>query len=162
MKSELYAIGMGSGETLQLRPLLMETKLLGKLNVVMETASSSGERATTFGASKKTRHVQLRYIYIEELFQRGTMKFPQVVGEQNPSDILTNCVCDYRDTSATHTLLQHDDCFKCVPEESSARAERLHMQPSASCCVVTSALPCQCFVTQRSSETSDDQPREVT
>lgn len=53
--SELYAIRAGSGDELHVRSFLLEPKLLSKLNIIMETASSSGTAiATTVRTTKET------------------------------------------------------------------------------------------------------------
>lgn len=43
-----------------------------------------------FGTTKKTRVVQLRYVYPQALFQMGVMELRKVCGRQT-SDILTQC-----------------------------------------------------------------------
>lgn len=50
---ELYATGTRPGEALRLRPCVLETKLLGKHNMVMETDSSSGTIRPHSGLPKR-------------------------------------------------------------------------------------------------------------
>lgn len=55
-ESELCAIGTGTERQLHLRSFLLETKLLGKLNNIIEAESSSGKAiAIAFGATQKAR-----------------------------------------------------------------------------------------------------------
>lgn len=169
-ESELYVIGTSSGEAHRLRPCLSETKLWGKPNVDMEADSSSGnEIATMFGASGKTRHIQLRCLYMKARFQRRSMKLRRAAGKQNPPDTMANRV-------KTEMLLRHmhrfnmvmtrDGLFKVVSiyiervqAVSSTRAEHLRVYPSASCDITTIMLSCPCFATL-ASELPDDRLRQ--
>lgn len=83
--SYLYAIGTGRREALLARSCLMDTKLLDKLHIVLGTDSPSAKNriATTFGATERTRQLQLRDSYLQQLLQRGIMKLRNVHGGQN-------------------------------------------------------------------------------
>ena len=45
--------------------------------------------ATRFGTSKKTKHVQLRFLFIQELVASGVASIKKVSGTSNPSDVMT-------------------------------------------------------------------------
>ena len=60
-EAELYAIGQGTSEALYIRNLIPEAKLEKSIN--MHTDSTAGKSmATRFGTSKKTKHVELRFL----------------------------------------------------------------------------------------------------
>ena len=56
--------------------------------------------ASRFGASRKTKHVELRFLYVQELVASGTVVLKKVAGTSNPSDVMTKYVS--RDTLLRH------------------------------------------------------------
>ena len=48
--------------------------------------------AGRFGTSRKTKHVELRYLYVQELVQSGLVRLHKALGTLNPADILTKYV----------------------------------------------------------------------
>ena len=57
------------------------------------TDSTSGKSmATRFGASKRTRHLETKYLYMQELVRRGLLTLRKVPGTENPSDLGTKYV----------------------------------------------------------------------
>ena len=48
--------------------------------------------AGRFGTSRKTKHVELRRFYMQELVQSGLLKLRKVLGALSPADILTKNV----------------------------------------------------------------------
>ncbi len=48
--------------------------------------------ASRFGTSRKTRHVQLRYLFIQDLVQEGVIQLVKVLGTLNPADVATKWV----------------------------------------------------------------------
>ena len=45
--------------------------------------------ATRFGTSKKTKHVELRFLYVQELVAKGTIRLKKVNTKFNCADVLT-------------------------------------------------------------------------
>ena len=87
-EAELYAIGQGVSEALFLRSMLLEAKLAKKVNVIAHTDSTAGKSmATRFGTGKKTKHVELRFLYAES----GANGFAEN-GTRNPADLMTKYV----------------------------------------------------------------------
>ena len=60
--------------------------------------------ASRFGASRKTKHVELRYLYVQELVASGMVRVKKVLGTLNPADILTKYI-------AKETLRRHLPTF---------------------------------------------------
>ena len=56
--------------------------------------------AGRFGASRKTKHVQLRFLYMQELVCSGLVRLRKVLGTLNPADVLTKYVG--KETLARH------------------------------------------------------------
>lgn len=85
--------------------------LITKTNV--RTLSSSGRRmTTTFGTSKKkTRHIQSRLLYMQELCQNGNTTPQKAPGERDPSNIRTKFI-------KTDILHKHMHKFNMVTTKS--------------------------------------------
>ena len=92
-EAELYAIGQGVSEALFLRSMLLEAKLAKKVNVIAHTDSIAGKSmATRFGTGKKTKHVELRFLYVQNLVQMGLLRMAKIDGTRNPADLMTKYV----------------------------------------------------------------------
>ena len=92
-EAELYAIGSGAAEALFIKSLILETLVAPKVNIILFTDSTAGKSmAVRFGASRKTKHVQLRFLFVQELVSSGTLVIKKIPGTLNPSDILTKYV----------------------------------------------------------------------
>ena len=69
-----------------IRSLLLESELSKKVNIRIHTDSTAGKSmAARFGTSKKTKHVQLRFLFIQELVaswccfnQKGIWNFESI------------------------------------------------------------------------------------
>ena len=97
-EAELYAIGQGVSEALFVRSMLLESKLAKKISVIAHTDSTAGKSmATRFGTGKKTKHVELRFLYM------GLLKMAKIHGQQNPADLMTKYVA----TDVLSRLLTH-------------------------------------------------------
>ena len=57
----------------------------------------------------KTKHVELRYLYVQELVQSGLIRLRKVLGTLNPADILTKYV-------SKDTLYRHLGTFGLIPK----------------------------------------------
>ena len=92
-EAELYAIGQGVSEALFVRSMLLESKLAKKVNVIAHTDSTAGKSmATRFGTGKKTKHVELRFLYVQNLVQMGLLRMAKIEGTRNPADLMTKYV----------------------------------------------------------------------
>ena len=100
-EAELYAIGSGTADALFVRSLVEESKLFQKANLCVFTDSNVGKSiASRFGASRKTKHVELRHLYVQELVASGMVRVKKVLGTLNPADILTKYIA--KDTLHRH------------------------------------------------------------
>ena len=92
-ESELYGIGSGTAEGLHIRSFLMESTLAKSVSLVLYTDSSSAKSiAMQFGTSRKTRHIQLKYLYMQDLVASNIVQIKKIKGEDNPSDLMTKFV----------------------------------------------------------------------
>ena len=104
-EAELYAMGMAIQDALHLKSLLQEMKLqqLAKpFELTVYTDSSSGKAlASKLGLTRKSKHVQLRYLFMQDLVASGQLKLSKIPTEKNPADVLTK----YLTASTLHKLL---------------------------------------------------------
>ena len=83
-EAELYAIGSGIADALFVRSLVEESKLFQKSNIFVSTDSNVGKSIVSrFGASRKTKHVHLRFLYMQELVVSGMVRMRKVLGTLN-------------------------------------------------------------------------------
>jgi len=100
-EAELYAMGTGVLEALHLKNFLVESGIASKTNVILHTDSSAAKSmAARFGATRRTRHIELRYLYLQSLVQTGAIRLSKIAGADNVSDIMTKYV-------SSETLRKH-------------------------------------------------------
>ena len=73
-EAELYAIGQGTSEALFLKSWILEAEFAKRVNMI---------------AGKKTKHVELRYFYMQDLVRSGVLIVRKVHTSANPADVLT-------------------------------------------------------------------------
>ena len=84
-EAELYAIDQGVSEALFLRSMLLEAKLAKKVNVIAHTDSTAGKSmATRFGTGKKTKQVELRFLYVQNLVQMVCLEWQRLMARGIP------------------------------------------------------------------------------
>jgi hypothetical protein len=92
-EAELYALGLGIAESLFLRSLILEANLATTCKIMIFTDSTAGRSmATRFGTTRKTKHIELRCSYMQELVVSGLVIIKKVLGTNDPADILTKYV----------------------------------------------------------------------
>ena len=45
--------------------------------------------ATRFGTTRRTRHIDLRFLYLQHLVKSGGIRILKIPGDQNTADVLT-------------------------------------------------------------------------
>ena len=92
-EAELYAIGLGVAEALFLRTFLLESGLFKNVGITIHTDSTAGKSiASRFGLSRKTRHIDIRFLFVQDLIKTGVVKLKKVLGADNVADVLTKYV----------------------------------------------------------------------
>ena len=92
-EAELYEIGAGAADSLFIRLLLLEACLIPRVHLFVLRDSTAGKSmASRYGTSRKTRHVQLRRLFVQELVTSGMIMIRKVLGSVNNADILTKYV----------------------------------------------------------------------
>ena len=92
-EAELYAIGSGTAEVLGLLNFVQESKLAAKTTLHVHTDSSSAKSiGCRMGTSKLTKHIALRFLYVQDLVQAGVLSIKKVATADNPADVMTKYV----------------------------------------------------------------------
>jgi len=92
-EAELYSIGTGSNEALHLRSFLIEARITKLVKIKVHTDSTTGKSiACRMGLQKRTRHVQLRFLFMQHLVSNNIVSIHKVAGDQNQADVLTKYV----------------------------------------------------------------------
>ena len=92
-EAELYAIGAGAADSLFIRSLLLEACLIPKVQLFIHTNSTASKSVVSrYGTSRKTRHVQLQYLFVQELVTSDTTTTRKALRTLNNADILTKYV----------------------------------------------------------------------
>ena len=167
-EAELYAIGQGVSEALFLRSMLLESGLAKKVSVIAHTDSTAGKSmATRFGTGKKTKHVELRFLYMQNLVQMGLLRMAKIEGVRNPADLMTKYVATdvlqrlktfigvadnwFKDTAATdaHDTDDHVAALNAhrMPPPTRPCARSLHCA-----CVHSARTVRECFLGRRWTE----------
>ena len=59
-----------------------------RVNMIVHTDSKAGRSiATRFGAGKKSKHIELRYLYIQDLVRSGVLAVKKIHTKLNPADV---------------------------------------------------------------------------
>ena len=92
-ESEFYAIGTATTEALFLKNFLQEILGNRKINIKVGTDSSSGKSmATRIGVSRRAKHIDLRFMFIQQLVHAGAVTLLKIPTALNIADILTKYV----------------------------------------------------------------------
>ena len=91
-EAELYAINTGATEAVHFQNLLTDL-LNNKANIKIHADSSSGKSiATRIGTGKKTKHVELKHLFLQQLVALNHLQIIKIHTNDNPADILTKYV----------------------------------------------------------------------
>ena len=92
-EAELYAIGTSILDSVHLRSFLLETGFAKTCHITIHTDSSAAKSmATRFGTTRRTRHIDLRLLYLQKLAKSGIVRVLKIPGDQNAADVLTKHV----------------------------------------------------------------------
>ena len=73
-EAELYAVGTSILESLHLRNFVLYTGFAKTCPILVHADSSAAKSmATRFGTTRRTRHIDLRFLYLQHLVKSGTI-----------------------------------------------------------------------------------------
>ena len=92
-EAEAYALGSGTAEALYLQQLLRETGMFASVSLHVHTDSTGAKAVCTrTGLSPKTKHMQLRYLWLQQIFADSTASLRKVCTLDNIADLCTKFV----------------------------------------------------------------------
>ena len=86
-EAEYYAVVTGSAEGLGMQSLLMDLGWTVKVRIW--TDSNTAKSVASRRGLGKLRHVELKYLWVQESVKRGRIQMRKVWGEKNVADHLT-------------------------------------------------------------------------
>jgi hypothetical protein len=91
--AELYAMGAGVAELLFVNSFFLGALFRTKANFIAHAGSPAVESfASWFGASRRIRRIDLRFLFVRGLIIQGGIAIKKVDGELNPADIFAKRV----------------------------------------------------------------------
>ena len=104
-EAELHAMEMVVQDSLHLQSLLQEmhlSQLAKPFELTVSTDSSSGKALVSkLGLTRKSKHVQLRYLFMNDLLVNGQLQLSKIQAGKNPAAMLTK----HLSASNLHKLL---------------------------------------------------------
>ena len=95
-EAELYAMTQAAVDSLAIKHLIKELKsaiLSKEEKITLKTDSLAGKTmASRLGISKKSKHIELRHLRIQDILSEGVMSLEKVGTHHSPSDVLTKFV----------------------------------------------------------------------
>ena len=95
-EADLYAMTQAAVESLAIKHFIKELKsaiLSRDVKITLKTDSSAGKTmASRLGISRKSKHIELRHLWIQDVLSEGIMSLEKVGTHHNPSDVLTKFV----------------------------------------------------------------------
>ena len=86
---EFYGNGTGTQEGLYIRNFLLEAISNRKINIKIHTDSIAGKSmATRQGVSKRAKHIELKFMFIQQLVHDGIISVHKVPSMDNLADTL--------------------------------------------------------------------------
>ena len=124
-EAELYAINMATIEALNVKSTIEELIKNCKTNITIYTDSSSAKSITSRrGVTRKTKHIELRQLFVQDLVANGTLQVTKVGTLSNPADIFTKFVSSDTIQRQLHavgvrcTKFEHAiHVIRCVPSD---------------------------------------------
>ena len=94
-ESEFYALGAGCADGMYSRAILSDLGMRAKINLRCD-AKAARALAQRQGLSKRTRHVKVKYLYVQDLVKAKEVEVSRVPTETNLADVGTKHLASQR------------------------------------------------------------------
>ena len=94
-ESEFYALGAGCADGMYARAILSDLGMRAKINLKCD-AKAARALAQRQGLSKRTRHVKVKYLYVQDLVKAKEVEVSRVPTETNLADVGTKHLASQR------------------------------------------------------------------
>ena len=88
-EAEYYAVVTGNAEGLGAQSLATDLGWDFRCRVVVKTDSSVAKSVAGRRGLGKLRHVELKYLWVQEAVAKGRIAMKKIIGHYNPADIIT-------------------------------------------------------------------------
>ena len=95
VESEFYALGAGCADGLYVKAILDDLGMQAKINLRCD-ANAARALAQRQGLSKRTRHVKVKYLYVQDLVKAREVEVSRVATETNLADMGTKHLPSHR------------------------------------------------------------------
>ena len=193
-EAELYAMTQAAVDSLAIKHFIKElrsTILSREVKITLKTDSSAAKTmASRLGISRKSKHIELRPLWIQDILSEGVMSLAKVGTHHSPSDVLTKFVQSsvlgnhlpklnlFKDSSVTQVFKASSDLVGITPiqgfhrdhrgshveDQRLARLYHVCAQPQGQVCMINfEAFQChQEFMIQRFKSASGRLRRALT
>ena len=86
-EAEYYSLASAVAEAIGVQSLLKDFGLKSKIKVELDS-SAAKSMASRVGIGR-TRHLEVKYLWVQQLVRAGTVRLKKIQGANNVSDILT-------------------------------------------------------------------------
>ena len=86
-EAEYYAMVKGASEALGIQALAAD--LGWKMRVRMWVDSSAAKAIASRTGLGKVRHIEVRFLWLQEVVKAGRIELRKIPGERNPADVMT-------------------------------------------------------------------------
>ena len=90
-ESEYYGIVKGASEALGIRSMLQDWGIRCAVKLWTDSSAAKGI-ANRVGLSKRTRHIAVHHLWVQERVENKELVVGKIAGEKNPADIGTKYV----------------------------------------------------------------------
>ena len=94
-ESDFYALGAGCADGLDVKAILNDLGMQAKINLRCD-AKAVRALAHRQGLSKRTRHVKVKYLYVQDLVKSKEIEVSRVATETNLADMGTKHLPSHR------------------------------------------------------------------
>jgi hypothetical protein len=119
-EAELVAAVSCAQDMLFVHKIVTSMELQVELPMVLELDNSGAkDLANNWSVGGRTRHVDVKYFFLRDLKENGTMKFVHIAGSENESDIFTKNVEAPDLHRHVVKMCGSDTCFESLKNGSS-------------------------------------------
>ena len=86
-EAEYYALAKGAVESLGVKAIMMDLGVKADVRIWLD--SSAAKAIASREGLGRTRHIDVQYLWIQDLTRRGVIRLKKIGGRENPSDMMT-------------------------------------------------------------------------
>ena len=120
-EAEFYALGSGASDSLYCQSLLASVGINASIKLASDASAGRG-MASRRGLSKRTRHIEARFLFLQEIVARRLVKLAYIPTKFNPAD----CNTKFHTADQLRTLKQFLCVCKTLGEATGPQSKLYH------------------------------------